>query len=94
MTSDTQRYAADKNAEIEKDELKIINKLDTKEKVYKGSLIALCVLALLLTALFVPKAEIVIPVLSLIIGLLFKSSTLSDFFSHSKGKYNNDPNGE
>ncbi len=86
MTSETQKYTIDKQTEIEKEELIIINKLDTKEKIYKGSLIGLCVMALVLSALFIPKAEVVIPVLSLIIGLLFKSNSLSDFFTHSKNK--------
>lgn len=86
MSAETQKYTVDKQTEIDKEELIVINKLDTKEKIYKGSLIGLCVIALVLSALFIPKAEVVIPVLSLIIGLLFKSSSLSDFFTHSKNK--------
>lgn len=86
MSAETQKYSVDKQIEIEKEELIVINKLDTKEKIYKGSLIGLCVVSLVLSALFIPKAEFVIPVLSLIIGLLFKSSSLSDFLAHSKNK--------
>jgi hypothetical protein len=87
ITSETNRYAIEKDNEFQKEELKVIDRLDTKEKIYKGVLISLCVLALVLSAMFIPKAEVIIPVLSLIIGLLFKSSSLADFFSHSKGKH-------
>ncbi len=87
VSTETQRYHADKDAEVEKEELKVIDSLDTKEKKYKGILIITCILALVLSALFIPKPELIIPVISLIIGLLFKSNSLSDFFSHSKSKY-------
>lgn len=89
MNAESERYAVDKDTELEKEELKIIDKLDTKEKFYKGILLFVCLTALILSALFIEKAEVVIPVLSLIIGLLFKSNTLSDFFSHAKRKLNN-----
>ncbi|MFN7910478.1 MAG: hypothetical protein ACK5QC_01560 [Bacteroidota bacterium] len=89
MSSESERYSVDKDVELEKEELKIIDKLDTKEKFYKGILLFTCLAALILSALFIEKAEVVIPVLSLIIGLLFKSNTLSDFFSHAKRKLNN-----
>lgn len=86
-SAEVQKYTADKKGELEKEELKAINKLDTKEKLYKGTLIIVCISALILSAIFIEKAEVVIPVLSLIIGLLFKSNSLSDFFSHKKNKY-------
>jgi len=37
--------------------------------------------------MFIKKAEVVIPVLTLIIGLLFKTNSLSDFRSLTKDKY-------
>lgn len=72
--------------ELEKDEMKIIERLDKREKIYKGTLIGVCIISLLISAVFIQKAEVVIPVLSLIIGLLFKSNSLSDFLSHAKRK--------
>lgn len=77
---------SEKDCELEREEMVIINKLDTKEKVYKGIMIGFCLTALMLASLFLEKAECIIPVLSLIIGLLFKSNSLSDFFSHAKHK--------
>ena len=72
--------------ELEKEEMKIIERLDKREKIYKGTLIGVCIISLLISAVFIQKAEVVIPVLSLIIGLLFKSNSLSDFLSHAKRK--------
>lgn len=92
-TAEENRYNMDKEVELEKEEMKVIDKLDTKEKIYKGILLVICLTALVLSALYIEKAEVVIPVLSLIIGLLFKSNTLSDFFSHAKRKLNS-PNDE
>ena len=72
--------------EVEKEEMKIIERLDKRENIYKGTLIGVCIISLLISAVFIQKAEVVIPVLSLIIGLLFKSNSLSDFLSHAKRK--------
>jgi hypothetical protein len=47
-------------------------------------LIAICILSLLIAAFFIEKAEVIIPVLSLIIGLLFKSNALSEYYSKGK----------
>jgi hypothetical protein len=90
VSADTHKYSIDKESEEHKEELKIINKLDTKEKLYKGILISICIVALLVSALNFEKAEVIIPVLSLIIGLLFKSNSLMDFFTH-KGKRKDGP---
>jgi hypothetical protein len=89
INAQSNQYATDKSIELEKEELKIIDKLDTKEKYYKGILLVVCLLALIASAYLIERAEMVIPVLSLIIGLLFKSNSLSDFFSHAKRKLNN-----
>lgn len=88
MSAESARYTMDRDVELEKEELVVINKLDTKDKVYKGVMIGICVLALILSSLFIEKAEVVIPVLSLIIGLLFKSNSLSEYFTHAKRKLN------
>lgn len=89
QSAETEKYNSDRAAELEKEELRIINKLDNKEKLYKGVLIGVCVGSLVLSAFFIEKAEVVIPVLSLVIGLLFKSSSLSEFFKHRKNKTTN-----
>lgn len=88
MSNEAERYNADIDAELEKEELKIINKLDTKEKIYKGILLTICLSALIVCAIFYEKVGVIIPVLSLIIGLLFRTNSLSDYFSHAKRKLN------
>lgn len=87
MNQETQKYSIDRQAEIEKKELEIVDKFDKRDKIYKGVLIGICILALILSAMFIKKAEVVIPVLTLIIGLLFKTNSLSDFRSLTKDKY-------
>ncbi|XZF15876.1 hypothetical protein ACTHGU_07045 [Chitinophagaceae bacterium MMS25-I14] len=87
MKIEEQRDAVAKSIEVEKEELKVLNKLDTKEKIYKGILIALCVSAIVFSSWVLPnKAEVITPVITLIIGLLLKSNSLAYFNSHSKGK--------
>lgn len=87
MNQETQKYSIERQSEIEKEELKIVNKFDIRDKIYKGTLIGVCIVALILSAMFIEKAEVVIPVLTLIIGLLFKTNSLSDFRSLTKDKY-------
>ncbi len=84
MSSSTQKYQIDKETEIEKEELVAINKLDTKEKIYKGILIGICLFALVLIPIFIKESQMIIPVLSLVIGLLFKSNSVSDFIAFRK----------
>lgn len=91
MSSETQKHVSDQELALKKEELIVITKLDTKEKIYKGILIIICISALVLSALFIEKAEAIIPVLSLIIGLLFKANSLSDFFSHKQKNIKEDP---
>lgn len=43
--TETSKYSLDKECELEKEELKIIDKLDTKEKIYKGVLLCVCLSA-------------------------------------------------
>lgn len=88
MTTKVSESEMEYSKEIEKAELKAIQKLDFRDKIYKGFLIGLCIVALVTIPLFVPKSEMVIPVLSLIIGLLFKSSSVSDFFAFKKSSKN------
>ncbi|GAA3579678.1 hypothetical protein [Snuella lapsa] len=87
MSQETQKYSIDRQSEIEKEELKTANKFDIRDKIYKGILIVVCIISLILSDLFIEKAEVVIPVLTLIIGLLFKTNSLSDFRSLTKDKY-------
>ncbi len=80
--------------ELEKEEMKVIERLDLKEKIYKGILIAICLTALVISAIYIPKSEVIIPIISLVIGLLFRSSSLSDFLRHSKSKFSNSEDSE
>jgi hypothetical protein len=81
MSSETQKYEIDKASEIEKAELTTINKLDTKEKIYKGILIGICLIALVVIPIYIKESQMIIPVLSLVVGLLFKSNSVTDFIS-------------
>lgn len=82
--NDIIKHQINSDTELTKENNKLIEKLDTKEKIYKGVMILICISALLVTAFYIPKSETIIPVLTLIIGLLFKNNSLSDFFSHKK----------
>ncbi len=87
MKASQDKMDAEQHLEMERQEIDTINKLDTKEKVYKGVLILFCTSALVFSVMYIDKAEIIVPVLSLIIGLLFKSSTFSDFLAFRKKKF-------
>tara|TARA_B100000508_G_C11465630_1_gene282067 strand:- start:15881 stop:16339 length:459 start_codon:yes stop_codon:yes gene_type:complete len=84
MNSETQKYEIDKASEIEKAELTTINKLDTKEKIYKGILIGICLVALVVIPIYIKESQMIIPVLSLVVGLLFKSNSVTDFISYRR----------
>lgn len=94
INADVNKYSVDKETEAHKEELRVINKLDTKEKIYKGVLIGICIATLIVASLYVDNSQAIIPVISLIIGLLFKNNTLNDFFTHSRKKDTNESNAE
>ena len=90
LKSEEQDRANERSSQEDLEKLKLIDKLDTKDKLFKGVLIVICITALLLVTAFIEGSEGVIPVLSLIIGLLFKNSSLSDFLSFHKDKTPNE----
>lgn len=81
------------NVKIEEEELRTIDRMDKREKYFQGILLIVCIIALLLTVAFLKNNQAIVAVLSLIIGLLFKSSSVADFMSFTKRKYggNSDP---
>ncbi len=90
LKSEEQDRANERSSQEDFEKLKLIDKLDTKDKLFKGVLIIICITALLLVTALIEDSEGVIPVLSLIIGLLFKNSSLSDFLSFHKDKTPNE----
>jgi len=72
-----------------KEELNIIMQLDKREKTYKIILITLCIIALLIS-FNIGKSEIIVPVLTLIIGASLKVNSLSEFFSWKNKKKTNE----
>lgn len=72
------------DVDFAREKLALVGKIDAREKIYKGVLISVCIVAVILSAIFVDKSESVIPVLTLIIGLLFKSNSFADFLNFSK----------
>lgn len=90
LKSEEQDRANERSSQEDLEKLKLIDKLDTKDKLFKGVLIVVCITALLLVTALIEDSEGVTPVLSLIMGLLFKNSSLSDFFSFHKDKTTNE----
>jgi len=91
MNSETQKFELEKISEIEKQELDIINKIDSKEKIYKGILITFTIITLVVVSIYVEKAQMIVPVISLIIGLLFKTNSVTDFIAfRNKNKNKNE----
>jgi len=88
MNSETQKFELEKLSEIDKQELNIINKIDTKEKLYKGVLITITIVTLVIVSIYVEKAQMIIPVISLIMGLLLKTNSVTDFIAFRKKNKN------
>lgn len=84
-----EKHSSEIGMELEKQELQIIDKMDKREKIFKGILIVVCLVSLICVALFLTESsQAIIPVISLIIGLLFRSSSVSDFLSFKKSSKN------
>ena len=79
--------------ELEQTKLKSIEQLDKREKNFKLVLLSLCIIALVISVAFLAKSEIIVPVISLIIGLLFKSNSFSEYLKYSS-KNNSEMDGE
>lgn len=86
LKSEEQDRTNERSSKENFERLKLIGKLDTGDKIFKGSMLLVCITALLLVVTFIEDSEGIIPVLSLTIGLLFKNSSLSAFLSFHKDK--------
>jgi uncharacterized membrane protein len=84
--NEADKNSLEKSIEFEKEELNVIDKMDVREKIFKGILIAICLAALIFVSMYLrDSSQAIIPVISLIIGLLFRSSSMSDFLTLRKG---------
>ena len=84
--TEKEKYLLDKQTEYDKEELKTVDTLDSRDKLFKGVLLSVSIAALGLLAYF-EKAQSVAPVLGVVIGLLLKTSSITDFFSGGKSKF-------
>ena len=78
-TSENEKFSIEKQNEIEKEEMQVAQVLDSRDKVYKAIIITVCILAMSILAYF-EKAQSVAPVIGVIIGLVLKSSSITEFF--------------
>lgn len=85
IVSENEKFLIEKNNIYQLEELKVVNMLDRRDKIFKGILIIVCIFLLCLLAYY-EKAQSIAPVIGVIIGLLFKSNSLSDYFSSNKKK--------
>lgn len=76
------------NKELELEELKALDKIDRRDKNFKLLIIIICLASLAAITIF-QKAQSLIPVLSLILGLSFKVNSLADFIKFRISKINN-----
>ena len=85
IVSENEKFLIEKNNIYQLEELKVVNMLVRRDKIFKGILIIVCIFLLCLLAYY-EKAQSIAPVIGVIIGLLFKSNSLSDYFSSNKKK--------
>ena len=91
--AESEKYAIEKQTEYETQELKIVDNLDRRDKIFKGLLLVLSIFSLGLLAYF-EKAQSIAPVIGVVIGLLLKTSSITEFFAGGKKKNNNADNEE
>ena len=84
LASDT--FSLEKEADNARLELETINKLDRRDKWYKGIMLSICIGALIISA-FWDKLQNISPVIGVIIGLLLKSNIISEYYAGSRGKF-------
>lgn len=84
--AETNRQNLEKVKQVELETLKTLDQLDKRDKWYKAIMIVLCVGALSILGYF-DKAQQLSPVIGVIIGLLLKSSSITEFLS-TEGKKN------
>ena len=78
-----QRQSSDNESVIAKQELDMLNRIDKRDKIYKALIIALCLIALIIVA-FIDKLQGISPIIGVIIGLVLKSNSISEYFSASR----------
>jgi hypothetical protein len=85
--ANTERFAAEKNAEYQQKELETVERLDLRDKIYKGLMLIFLISALIASTQFGVFDKLA-PIISLLIGLLFKNSLISEFFTATKKRSN------
>jgi hypothetical protein len=80
---ETERLDIEKSTDYAKEELKTVDGLDKRDKYYKGLLIVIC-FAFLGFLAYADKTQNILPVVTLIIGYMLKSNSISEFFSMKK----------
>lgn len=86
INAENQKLEMQKEKEVEIEELNVVNVLDKRDKYFKGILLAICIVALVVLALF-EKAQSIAPVIGVVIGLLLKTNSITEFFTAGrKGK--------
>lgn len=83
-----QRLSIEKDAEIKNLQLMALNKLDNRDKWYKGLVILACLIAMSVCA-FIDKLQGLSPVIGVIIGLVLKTNSISEFLTGVKGSSQN-----
>ena len=73
--------------EFEKQELEVVDKLDKRDKFFKGIILIVCIAGLIATAIL-EVATSVAPILGVIIGLILKNNAISEYFSGSTKRKN------
>ena len=92
-TYESKKHQTEKQTEYGLQELKSMDLLDRRDKIYKGILLIACIIALGVLAYF-EKAQSVAPVLGVIIGLLLKNSSIGEFISGGRKKIETKSNEE
>lgn len=76
------------NHEYNLKDLEVINRLDRRDKIFKGVLLDICLIGLVVLSIM-EKAVSVAPVLGVIIGLLLKTSSITEYKSGSNNRNDN-----
>ncbi|MFN8366723.1 MAG: hypothetical protein U0Y96_05715 [Candidatus Kapaibacterium sp.] len=82
--AETNRQNLEKVKQVELETLKTLDQLDKRDKWYKAIMIVLCVGSMCILG-YIDKAKEITPVIGVIIGLLLKSSSITEFLS-TEGK--------
>jgi len=72
----------------QQNEIELIKILDKREKWFKGILICCSLIALIISA-NLDLHQSIVPIIAMLIGLLMKSNSISDFFAYKNENYKN-----